>query len=116
MNMILDILSGDAGHHAEVYGRARLLRQNIRRRAAAEHSYAGGGSYHTCGGRNLLHNRLHKRLQCGQIAGDARKNIEEETGKPVITSKNATQLNDAVVGLIENIIDIESENDNENGE
>ncbi|WP_022760470.1 BRO family protein [Butyrivibrio sp. AD3002] len=52
----------------------------------------------------------------GQIAGDARKNIEEETGKPVITSKNAKQLNDAVVGLIENIIDIESENDNENGE
>ena len=52
----------------------------------------------------------------GQIAGDARKNIEAETGKPVITSQNAMQLNDAVVGLIENIIDIEYENDNENGE
>lgn len=52
----------------------------------------------------------------GQIAGDARKNIEAETGKPVITSLNAMQLNDAVVGLIENIIDIEYENDNENGE
>ena len=49
----------------------------------------------------------------GQIAGDARKNIEAETGKPVITSQNAMQLNDAVVGLIENIIDIEYENDNE---
>ena len=52
----------------------------------------------------------------GQIAGDARKNIEAETGKPVITSQNAMQLNEAVVGLIENIIDIEYENDNENGE
>lgn len=52
----------------------------------------------------------------GQIAGDARKNIEAETGKPVITSQNAMQLNKAVVGLIENIIDIEYENDNENGE
>ncbi len=50
----------------------------------------------------------------GQIAGDARKNIEAETGKPVITSQNAMQLNDAVVGLIENIIDIEYENDNDN--
>ena len=52
----------------------------------------------------------------GQIAGDARKNIEAETGKPVITSQNAMQLNKAVVGLIENIIDIEYENDNKNGE
>ena len=52
----------------------------------------------------------------GQIAGDARKNIEAETGKPVITSQNAMQLNKAVVGLIENIIDIEYKNDNENGE
>lgn len=50
----------------------------------------------------------------GKIAGDARKNIEAETGKPVITSQNAMQLNDAVVGLIENIIDIEYENDNDN--
>ena len=50
----------------------------------------------------------------GQIAGDARKNIEAETGKPVITSQNAMQLNEAVVGLIENIIDIEYENDNDN--
>ena len=51
-----------------------------------------------------------------RLGGDARKNIEAETGKPVITSQNAMQLNDAVVGLIENIIDIEYENDNENGE
>ena len=50
----------------------------------------------------------------GQIAGDARKNIEAETGKPVITSQNAMQLNEAVVGLIENIIDIEYKNDNDN--
>ncbi len=46
----------------------------------------------------------------GQIAGNARKSIEEETGKPVITSKNAPQLHDAVIGLIEHIVDIEDEN------
>jgi len=39
----------------------------------------------------------------GQIAGDARKNIERETGKPVIISKNAKQLNSAVVGMIETV-------------
>ena len=39
----------------------------------------------------------------GQIAGNARKNIEQETGDSVISSKNAKQLNDAVVGMIENV-------------
>ena len=39
----------------------------------------------------------------GQIAGNARKNIEQETGNSVISSKNAKQLNDAVVGMIENV-------------
>ncbi len=46
----------------------------------------------------------------GQIAGNARKSIEEVTGKPVITSKNAPQLHDAVIGLIEHIVDIDDEN------
>ena len=39
----------------------------------------------------------------GEIAGQARENIEKRTGKPVITSKNATQLNQMVTDLIEGI-------------
>ena len=37
----------------------------------------------------------------GAIAGDARKALEGEIGKPVITSQNATQLKALVVGMIE---------------
>ena len=39
----------------------------------------------------------------GTYAGNARKEIEADTGKPVITSKNASELNQVVVDLIENI-------------
>ena len=39
--------------------------------------------------------------QGGQIAGTARKEIEENTGRPVITSKNAAELNAVVTKLIE---------------
>ena len=39
--------------------------------------------------------------QGGQIAGNARKEIEENTGRPIITSKNATELNAVVTKLIE---------------
>jgi hypothetical protein len=41
--------------------------------------------------------------QGGRIAGNARKEIEEATGEPVITSQNAKQLNEVVTGLIEEI-------------
>ncbi|MBE6701704.1 MAG: phage antirepressor protein [Ruminococcaceae bacterium] len=37
----------------------------------------------------------------GKIAGQARENIEKLTGKPVITSQNATKLNQVVTDLIE---------------
>ena len=37
----------------------------------------------------------------GKVAGDARKSIEAQTGKPVITSKNAAELGQLVTGLIE---------------
>ena len=37
----------------------------------------------------------------GKIAGDARKAIEQETGKSVITNKTAAQLNHTVVQMIE---------------
>ena len=44
----------------------------------------------------------------GSIAGEARNSIEAETGKPVITSKNATQLNEVIL----NMIDVSSELEN----
>ena len=37
----------------------------------------------------------------GKVAGDARKAIESQTGVPVITSKNAVQLNQVVTDLLE---------------
>lgn len=43
----------------------------------------------------------------GAIAGNARKEIEETTGQPVITKQNATQLNEVVTGLIEEVTDDE---------
>lgn len=39
----------------------------------------------------------------GEIAGDARRAIEKRTGKPVITSQNAAQLNAVVTQVIETI-------------
>ena len=40
----------------------------------------------------------------GMIAGNARKEIEERTGQPVITSQNAKQLQNLVTGLIEGVV------------
>lgn len=37
----------------------------------------------------------------GQIAGNTRKEIEENTGRPVVTSKNAAEMNAVVTKLIE---------------
>lgn len=37
----------------------------------------------------------------GEVAGDARKAIETQTGVPVITSKNAAQLSEVVTNLLE---------------
>ena len=41
----------------------------------------------------------------GEVAGIARKAAEERTGVPVITSKNAAQLNQMVTNLIEGVVD-----------
>ena len=41
----------------------------------------------------------------GAAAGEARAAVEKRTGKPVITNKNAAQLQDLVTGLIETIND-----------
>ncbi len=45
----------------------------------------------------------------GKIAGDARKNIEAQTGKPVITSENAARLNEVVTGMIEGVVSNEED-------
>ena len=39
----------------------------------------------------------------GEIAGDTRKAIERRTGKPVVSSQNAAQMNGVVTGIIEAI-------------
>lgn len=39
----------------------------------------------------------------GKVAGDARKAIEAETGRPVITSQSAAELQAVVTGLIESV-------------
>lgn len=39
----------------------------------------------------------------GKVAGDARKAIEAQTGVPVITEKNAAQLNQVVTNLLEGV-------------
>ena len=43
----------------------------------------------------------------GQIAGEARQRIENETGNSVITSQNATSLNSVVTGMIEGVVNAE---------
>jgi len=43
----------------------------------------------------------------GSIAGNARKEIEEITGRPVITSQNATELNHLVVDVIGEVAEID---------
>lgn len=45
------------------------------------------------------------------VAGIAKQALEAETGKPVITSQNATQLNAVVTGMIEGVVDTEKEKD-----
>ena len=39
----------------------------------------------------------------GKVAGDARKAVETQTGVPVITSRNAAQLNQVVTDIIEGV-------------
>ena len=47
----------------------------------------------------------------GNVAGNARREIEQETGKSIITSQNAIQLNEAVTQLIEAVSEIDENND-----
>lgn len=41
----------------------------------------------------------------GTVAGDARKAIEADTGRPVITAQNAAQLNEVVTQMIEGVVE-----------
>ena len=53
-------------------------------------------------------------IEGGEVAGEARLAVEKRTGKPVITDKNAAQLQDLVTGLIET--DIRDNNEGEGGQ
>lgn len=47
----------------------------------------------------------------GSVAGNARKEIEAQTGRPVITQQNATQLNAVVTNMIEGAAQIVDEDE-----
>ena len=47
----------------------------------------------------------------GSVAGNARKEIEAQTGRPVITAQNATQLNAVVTNMIEGAVQIVDEDE-----
>lgn len=47
----------------------------------------------------------------GSYAGETRKSIEADTGRSIITSENAAQLNAVVIGVIEGVINAEDENE-----
>ena len=47
----------------------------------------------------------------GSYAGETRKSIEADTGRSIITSENAAQLNAVVTGVIEWVINAEDENE-----
>lgn len=50
----------------------------------------------------------------GSYAGQVRQDIEKDTGRPVITSQNAAQLNAVVVDMIESVAETEKPDDDEN--
>lgn len=50
----------------------------------------------------------------GSYAGQVRQDIEKDTGRPVITSQNAAQLNAVVVDMIESVTETEKPDIDEN--
>ena len=50
----------------------------------------------------------------GSYAGQVRQDIEKDTGRPVITSQNAAQLNAVVVDMIETVAETEKPDNDEN--
>lgn len=51
--------------------------------------------------------------QGGEVAGIARQALEQRTGKTVITSRNAAQLNAVVTGMIEGVVNVKDEKETE---
>ena len=47
------------------------------------------------------------------IAGNARKEIEEQSGRPIITAHNAAQLNTVVTNMIEGVAEAVDGNSDE---
>lgn len=52
----------------------------------------------------------------GKFAGDTRKSIEADTGRPIITSENAAQLNTVVTAMIEGVVEAEDDKEEKDGE
>ena len=50
----------------------------------------------------------------GSYAGQVRQDIEKDTGRPVITAQNATQLNTVVVDMIESVSETKNSNNSKN--
>lgn len=50
----------------------------------------------------------------GSYAGQVRQDIEKDTGRPVITSQNAAQLNAVVVDMIESVAETKKPDNDEN--
>ena len=50
----------------------------------------------------------------GSYAGQVRQSIEEDTGRPVVTSQNAAQLNTVVTQMIENVNEPKKTDDDKN--
>lgn len=50
----------------------------------------------------------------GSYAGQVRQDIEKDTGRPVITSQSAAQLNAVVADMIESVAETEKPDNDEN--
>ena len=49
----------------------------------------------------------------GKVAGDARRAIEADTGRPAVTAENAAQLNAVVTDMIEGVAEADKPNEDE---
>mgnify|MGYP000077219703 FL=1 len=49
----------------------------------------------------------------GKVAGDARRAIEADTGRPAVTAKNAAQLNAVVTDVIQGVVEADKPNGDE---
>lgn len=49
----------------------------------------------------------------GKVAGDARRTIEADTGRPAVTAQNAAQLNAVVTDVIEGVAEADKPNEDE---